>query len=605
LLFTSTLSRTAAAADSTLETPTGAYRKISFTAGGELKSIGQVEKAPAMSATFHLQFRNNQPVYCFAEQRGPIGMYTIVDFDASGVKLTDAKLSGTIRGKFFQGRWGDTVMVLDADVSDGRIQGTYDWKLHYPSKYTPRLNEFSGTIAAVVIDAAEIRRSDGLASTKAWGSWTGPQADFSANHGRALVDSLSDARLVWLSESEVLAGRGGEKEGGGHPYGGYSSPIVADGKVYLNQWAPSGDAVAEKSQKTTDRRINADDVVLCFDAATGQLLWKRVFPGAGLNQASSNKHVYHNNTGCWHDGRVYMVGFTWRVYCLDGDTGELIWQSHVGDAHLELEKAKAEAIANRQMLTPTDVNKYLDVADGIPFTYNLKGGIVAFDPATGKRLWTVPVSSTHVHRATINGAERIIAQQREGIVAIEPRTGDILWTGAVRGNMIRIGVSGTHLLTSTGSAKTKDYRLHGYRIGSDCLSERWTDLDAGAMVGWNCIAGNDLYFQSVDASGQGHVVRLDLDKGSVAARAAYRATWSTAAFVVEDRLMVNGDIAHADSALSMFDARTLKPMGPERWYQPHLETSAYDAPIAVPYVDGRLFFRGMKRLACYDIRGKP
>ena len=48
LLFTSTLSLTAAAADSTLETPTGAYRKISFTAGGELKSIGQVEKAPAM-----------------------------------------------------------------------------------------------------------------------------------------------------------------------------------------------------------------------------------------------------------------------------------------------------------------------------------------------------------------------------------------------------------------------------------------------------------------------------------------------------------------------------------------------------------------------------
>ena len=65
---------------------------------------------------------------------------------------------------------------------------------------------------------------------------------------------------------------GGEKEGGGHPYGGYSSPIVADGRVYVNQWAPSGDIVADESQKTTDRRIDADDVVFCFDAATGQPL---------------------------------------------------------------------------------------------------------------------------------------------------------------------------------------------------------------------------------------------------------------------------------------------------------------------------------------------
>jgi hypothetical protein len=52
----------------------------------------------------------------------------------------------------------------------------------------------------------------------------------------------------------------------------------------------------------------------------------------------------------------------------------------------------------------------------------------------------------------------------------------------------------------------------------------------------------------------------------------------------------------------MFDAATLTPMGSGLWNQPHLQTSAYDVPMAVAYADGRLFFRGMKHIVCYDLR---
>jgi outer membrane protein assembly factor BamB len=279
----------------------------------------------------------------------------------------------------------------------------------------------------------------------------------------------------------------------------------------------------------------------------------------------------------------------------------VVWISNLGQAHEEAEAIRKGALASGKMRGIPDANKYLDIADGVLFSYNLKGGVTGFSLETGEALWTVPSGGT-VHRWRLGERERIIAQQGGEVVCIEPQTGAIVWKQGVRGRMLRLGVSGEHLVTSTGNHKAKSVRLHGYALAEDGLTERWTGLDAGTVVGWNCIAGDNLYAQVRNAEDKGHIVRVDLKAGSVAARRSFHwAGLKSASFVIEDRLLLNSDFSHATSPLWMFDATTLAPMGIGVWKQPHLQTSAYDVPMAVAYADGRLFFRGMKRIVCYDL----
>jgi len=598
-----------------LTTPGGTYRHCTFHVSGTVEDIGQVASQPGMEGEVHLAFRDGRCGHAYMVLRGPLEYHGILELIPDSLELTGDRLRGSLRADFPVGRPSPGTLAVDLAVKDGGFSGEYHWGFKYPIIGGSIANEFVGHVEGTIRSAEDIRRMNALAAGKAWPSWPGPTAGMSApDPGAELVDSLWEARPVWVSETEILAGRGGEKEGGGHPYGGYASPIVADGKVFLNQWAPSGNAVADRSNKTTDRRVDADDVVFCFDAATGQLLWKQVFPAAGLNQASANKHVYWNNTGCWDNGKVYMLGFTWRVYCLDAETGRLIWRSHIGPAHEELERAKAEALKSRTMLSPPDTNKFLAVAQGVPLMYNLEGGIIAFDPETGQPLWTVPGSPV-VSRWQNGGKAYIITERRvEGrdhALCLVPETGEPLWTSPIEGAIVPLSITPDYLATHTAAEKKDVLRI--YRIDRTGASEQATIALPGSLVGWQCALGNDLFI-TVRTGNQDHqatrdrgvIARIDLQAGRIAASTAWsRVTWSNAMFAWADRLVFLDDMAHATSPLNMYSADRLEPMGPPLWRQLHLATSAYDAPMAIPYVDGRLFFRGMKRIVCYDLRAGP
>jgi hypothetical protein len=78
-------------------------------------------------------------------------------------------------------------------------------------------------------------------------------------------------------------------------------------------------------------RIEADDVVVCLDAATGTVVWKRVFARCGLNlngfDASGAQPLL---TPCAADGVVYAMGTAGRVYAMEAETGDVLWESMIG-----------------------------------------------------------------------------------------------------------------------------------------------------------------------------------------------------------------------------------------------------------------------------------
>jgi len=117
----------------------------------------------------------------------------------------------------------------------------------------------------------------------------------------------------------------------------YSSPAVADGKVYVG---------------------SCDNKVYCLDALTGEHIWNyttgqyvdsspavadgKVFVGSFdgkvycLN-ALTGAHIWNYTTGSYvrsspavADGKVYIGSDDYKVYCLDASTGAYIWSYTTG-----------------------------------------------------------------------------------------------------------------------------------------------------------------------------------------------------------------------------------------------------------------------------------
>jgi len=78
----------------------------------------------------------------------------------------------------------------------------------------------------------------------------------------------------------------------------YSSPAVADGKVYVGSW---------------------DDKVYCLNAATGAWIW----------DYTTGDIVYSSPAVA--DGKVYVGSWDSKVYCLNAATGAWVWDYTTGN----------------------------------------------------------------------------------------------------------------------------------------------------------------------------------------------------------------------------------------------------------------------------------
>src|SRR5207237_4715046 len=98
---------------------------------------------------------------------------------------------------------------------------------------------------------------------------------------------------------------------------GWSSPVVAAGRVYLTTAVPSG------GEGDPDHSLRT----LCLDAQTGRILWdKEVFvEKAGTVRAPHSKNSHASPTPLVADGRLYVHFGHLGTACLDLD-GQVLWR---------------------------------------------------------------------------------------------------------------------------------------------------------------------------------------------------------------------------------------------------------------------------------------
>jgi outer membrane protein assembly factor BamB len=167
----------------------------------------------------------------------------------------------------------------------------------------------------------------------------------------------------------------------------------------------------------TQEQRESDECVVCYRLADGELAWIHADP---VNFETSLGGPGPRATPTIADGRVYTVGATGILNCLDGVTGKPHWSVKI------LDDNGAENIAHGVCGSPLIVDNQVVVSP------TGKNGIclAAYDRETGKRIWQggeEQASYSSPMLAEVAGVRQILLYSSISVSGYEPQTGRRLW----------------------------------------------------------------------------------------------------------------------------------------------------------------------------------
>ncbi len=178
----------------------------------------------------------------------------------------------------------------------------------------------------------------------------------------------------------------------------------------------AGLAVAEGRVIATDKSLSdEDDLFRCLDAETGRQLWKLTYPAPGemdfTNSPRANPLV--------HEGLVYLLGAYGHLHCVQLDSGEVLWKTHLQSDF------GAELPTWGYCSTPLIVDDKLIVNPGAE-----DASLVALDRRTGVQAWATPGDPPgygSLILAELGGIRQIVGHDVASLGGWDPETGARLW----------------------------------------------------------------------------------------------------------------------------------------------------------------------------------
>jgi outer membrane protein assembly factor BamB len=247
---------------------------------------------------------------------------------------------------------------------------------------SPQVNGASATTAAA--PGAVPPPETAHASRNYWTNFRGPNRDGRYDEMAVLTQWPAEGlKPVWKQPIGV----------------GYASFVVADGRAH-----------------TIEQR-RGQEVVTAYDVATGRELWKQ-----GWNA------VYSDTTGdgpratpTWDDGRLYALGATGELRCLDAKTGAVLWGRNI------LSDNQASNLSWAMAASPLVVDDKVIVIPG-----GTSGkSVVAYNKMTGAPVWksqndTAAYVSPML--VTLAGRRQIVAVSSSRVMGLAPEDGSLLWS---------------------------------------------------------------------------------------------------------------------------------------------------------------------------------
>ena len=167
----------------------------------------------------------------------------------------------------------------------------------------------------------------------------------------------------------------------------------------------------------TQEQRRDEELIVCYELLTGHALW------AHTNLVRFSETLGGDGpraTPTIHQGRVYAMGASGKLDCLEEATGQLIWSRDVlGENHLS-------NLTWGKSCSPLLVNDLVVVTGG----EQREKSLLAYAAATGQPVWQAGrdrASYCSPLLASLSGREQILMVNGHSVTGHDPHTGQILW----------------------------------------------------------------------------------------------------------------------------------------------------------------------------------
>jgi len=378
-----------------------------------------------------------------------------------------------------------------------------------------------------------------------WPQFRGPQAN-----GTSPETGL---RKDWNAKPPVLRWRRAMSDNG------YAGPAVANGLVYI-----------------LDHRSRAD-YLYALNVKTGKWVWNFFY----IDTEPAN-YGYERATPAVSDGKVYLVNRLGKLYCVDAETGTLIWRSDM------VERLGGRRPAWNYSMSSLGDDERLIVAPGAE-----NSAVAALSKKTGGVIWRggggdMPGYATPV-AAILDGVPQYVVFTARGLTGVRASDGYLLWSVPwVTGSDVNAATP--VIIDDCSVFITSDYG-HGCAlatISGESASIAWQNTEMQSHFNTPALVDGCLY----GTTEPGDLICLDPRTGMT--------RWRQSGFG-------KGGVAAADGVLIAVEGDTgavvMIEANPEAYHELGRFTPLGGQSWTPPVIaDGALFIRNTATLACYELK---
>jgi outer membrane protein assembly factor BamB len=310
--------------------------------------------------------------------------------------------------------------------------------------------------------------SSGRGSNTNWPQWRGPDSQGVSNEKNLPAEWTETKNVLWKTAIPGL---------------GFSSPIVWGKKIFLTtaiEGAPAPAAHQPKKHMLGNNEfkhpdwVGSDKIhtfkVFCLDRDSGKMLWERTPYEGPVFDHRHRRGTYAGPTAVTDGKYVYAYFGAEGLYCYDTG-GKLVWSKNLG------------GIANMGMgvgSSPVLFEDLLIVLCDQEFD-GKESFIVAFDKKNGREVWRKPrpVQASWATPVIARTAERaeLVTSGNEFLISYDPKTGNELWRASgLKSHAIATPVVGHGLVILSSGFPSKT--VVAIKLGSS------GNLDGTDRIAW-------------------------------------------------------------------------------------------------------------------------
>ena len=345
--------------------------------------------------------------------------------------------------------------------------------------------------------------------------------------------------------------------------GGYASFVIADGRAF-----------------TIEQRRDRE-VVAAYDVATGRELWTH---GWDAHFREMMGGPGPRATPTWHDGRLYALGAIGHFWCLDAETGAVVWSRQI------LNDSGSRNLHWAMAASPLMVDEMVIVQPGGDDGWS----VVAYDRMSGEVIWHAlndVQGYTSPMDVTLAGQRQILIVTAERVAGLRVDDGAVLWEHpwviSTVPNIAQPVLLGNNRIFLSAS--------YGQGAMVIELTEAWNRLSADIV--WHNNRMKNKFSSSVLLNG--YVYGLDESILACVDTATGELMWKGGRYGYGQLLLVGNHLVILTEDGDLALVRAI----PDRHYEvarfPAIDGKTWNVPAIA---DGRLLVRNAREMAAFDLR---